>query len=255
MSSGISVAFGGAQVRIDASPRVCDAMQARFAPFVVDGGAPTLRLRVEEREPFEPELDLASAARLTRVADGRFQLEGTGGRGVLDVDAREGVVEDAAGLGAVDGMVRAALSLLLPLDGALLLHGALAGDTAFVGDSGAGKSTVARALGAACDELVIARPTATGVRFFSTPYWGGRPFHTDGRALVCLSRGTGSLTPVRGAAALKAILRHAVRFVAWPQGDRALFSVAADLSSRVTVLSAACPTGEAFLPFLFGALA
>jgi hypothetical protein len=250
--SGISIAFGGAQVRIDASPRVCDAMQARFAAFVVDGGAPTIRLRVEEREPFEPELELASAARLTRGADGRVVLEGTGGRGVVDVEAREGVVHE---LGAVDALVRASLSLLLPLDGALLLHGALAGDTAFVGDSGAGKSTVARALDAACDELVIARPTETGVRFYSTPYWGGRPFHVDGRALVCLSRGSGSFTQLRGAEALRAILRHAVRFVAWPDGDRALFSAAATISSRVRVLEAACPTGEAFLPFLFGALA
>jgi hypothetical protein len=254
MTSGISIAFGGAVVRIDASPRVCDAMQHRFAQFVVEDGPATLRLRVRERERFEPELELASDARLIRAGDGRVILEAPGGRGVIDVEMREGLVEDAAGLGAVDSLVRAALSLVLPLEGALLLHGALARDIAFVGDSGAGKSTVARALGAACDELVIARPTATGVRFFSTPYWGGRPFHSDGRALVCLSRGAGTLEPMHGAEALKAILRHVVRFVSWPEGDRALFTVAAEISSRVPVLSAECPTGEAFLPFLLGAL-
>jgi hypothetical protein len=250
----VTIGFGGVGVRIDGSPAVCAALATRFAPFLAGGSEAAIHLEVREREPFEPQLELPSGASRLRWDGEVVRLDSPAGSGFIDVGARRGELDDATGLGAIDAVVRAALSLVLPLDGALLLHGALAGGTAFLGDSGAGKSTVARALGAACDELVIARPSPRGVRLYSTPYWGGRPLVCDGGTLVCLSRGAGTVESLAGAAALRTVLRHAVRYVAWPDAERALLSVATKICQGTRVLAAACPTGEAFLPFLLPAL-
>jgi hypothetical protein len=247
----MELALGGLGVRIEGSPRVLEAMQARFGVFVGEGRAP-LRLRIEEREPFQPELELARTATLT-LDGARLILGGPAGSGAFDLERREGFVRDATGLGAIDAILRAALSLTLPGDpdgGGLLLHGALVGDRAFVGDSGTGKSTVARELGGACDELVIARPHASGVTLFATPYWYGRPTEVAAAAIVCLERGAPSVGRLSGGEAARTLLRHAVRYVVHPSAERALLQLAAETCARVPVMRAVCPTGEAFLPFV-----
>jgi hypothetical protein len=244
----MELALGGLGVRIDGSPRVLAAMQARFGVFAGEGRAP-IRLRIEEQEPFQPELEHPKAATL-RLDGTRLYLGGPCGSGEFDLERRQGFVRDATGLGAIDAIVRAALSIMLPLDGALLLHGALVGDRAFVGDSGTGKSTVARALGGACDELVIARPDERGVTLFATPYWFGRPTEAAATAIVCLERGAPSVGRLSGGEAARTLLRHAVRFVTHPGAERALLQLAAQICGRVPVMRAVCPTGEAFLPFV-----
>jgi hypothetical protein len=240
--------LGGLGVQIDGSPRVEAAIAARFGAFASEV-APRIRLRVEEGATFEPTLELPTATSLTLDGD-RLLLDGPAARGTFDVATLQGVVRDAAGLGAVDALVRAALSVMLPLDGALLLHGALVDDgRAFVGDSGAGKSTLARALGAACDEMLIARPHAGGVGLHATPYWNGRPSQLAARAIVCLERGKPEVGPLAGSAAVRTLLRHVVRFVAHPAAERAVLAIAAEVCARVPVVRAVCPTGDAFVPF------
>src|SRR5262249_44580267 len=127
----------------------------------------------------------------------------------------------------------------------------------FIGESGAGKSTVAQALGAACDELTVVRPHPRGALLHATPYWLGRPLESEARALVCLGRATRgpSGSRLRGAPAGRAILEHVVRYVCVAATDEVVLSLAADLAMRVDVLSAICPTGSRFLPFLFQGMA
>src|SRR5262249_45909148 len=140
-----------------------------------------------ERYPQRPEL-----VRVRERAPGEIAIEGPI-RGSYSVPARRGLVDDGEAVGALDCLVRLAPSLELPASGALLLHGAaivrpdgLA--VAVCGASGAGKSTAARALGAACDELVVLRPGADGVEIHATPWWYGSPLRTRCAAVVCLAR-------------------------------------------------------------------
>ncbi len=178
-------------------------------------------------------------------------------RGGFDLATRRGFVDDARGLGAVDSLLRVALSLVLPtLDKGrgFLVHGALvpAGDEGlvFTGESGAGKSTVARALGAACDELVVLRPDGT-LTAHATPYWQGRPLERACRRVICLRRSASPVhQPLRGALAARRLARDVVRYVTLPSVERALLELVARACEQTQVIDAACPEGEAFLPYL-----
>jgi hypothetical protein len=262
------------QVVLRASTRVLDAVRLRYGAFEAAADdadvasvspslsasslPPSIELHVRERAVFEPTLERESDATLTLDASSAVTLLGTA-EGRFELATRTGQLDGVAGLGPIDSMLRAALSLVLPEAGALLLHGALVPGadgtaTVFVGRSGAGKSTVARAFGAACDELVVVRPVGDLLRVSATPYWQGRPFEAVCRTLVCLERGTPRVAPVRGAEAARLLARHVVRYVAWPPAERAILACVAAAVGRTAMIDAVCPTGSAFLPFLERAL-
>jgi hypothetical protein len=250
--------LGGLRVQLDGSSRVCEAMDARFGDFATAAGAPAIALRVEQRAPFAPELEIAAAGTVMLDGDDRIALRTPSGDGSFDLRRRVGSVS-ASGLGAVDALLRAALALTLPHEGALLLHGAAVVEPAggawgYLGASGAGKSTVARAIGAACDELVVARLTTTGMRLYATPYWRGQPVDGDVRALVCLRHGTPAVQRLDGAVAVRTLLQHTIRYVRHEATERAVFALCAAICARTPLIDAACPTGPSFLPFLFGEL-
>jgi hypothetical protein len=251
----LALSIAGQALRIDAAVPVLDAIVARYRPFVVAAAGPgALAVEVRERPGrFQPVLEREGAGQVRAVAPARLVFEGAA-RGELHLDERRGRLDDVTGLGPIDGLIRAALAALLPLDGALLLHAALVGDVALCGDSGAGKSTAARALGGVCDELVVARPTAQGIELQATPYWQGRPLTVHDGALACLARGgTPSVERLTGSAAARAILRYVVRYVALVEVERAILALAARAAAG-GVRRFVCPEGAAYLPFLVDAL-
>lgn len=244
----LTLSVGGLSLGLSASARVCAAVRARYGAFESAGAGDAVSLTVFEAARFEPAFEPEAVVRAEVVAPGRVALSGAVS-GELDVAARAGAVRGAAGLGAVDALVRAALSVFLPLDGALLLHAALAGARVFAGASGAGKSTVAVALGGACDELTVLRP-ARG-RACATPYWQGRPHEARVRQLVCLERGGApSWRPLSGAAAVRALAPHVVRYVALPEVEAAVFGLLARACETFPVVHARAPEGAAFVPWI-----
>jgi hypothetical protein len=182
-----------------------------------------------------------------------FEGEVAGRYSLVD---RRGAIE-ATGVGAVDALVRAALSVSLPLAGAVLVHGAAlrneAGDgVALCGDSQSGKSTAAGAMGGFCDELVVLRLSEAGLELLSTPYWAGRPLRCRCAAIVGLERGAAApgFRRLRGASIARILLRHVIRYVAAERADRAILDLVAAIAERTEVAIASCPEGRAFVPFL-----
>jgi hypothetical protein len=243
---------GGQGLRLQASPEVLRALEARFAAFMGSPSPSAIEIAIEETHPFEPQLEQVAQVVVTREGS-RLLLSG-GANGWYDPEQRRGTVHDAAGLGAVDAIVRLALSLSLPPDGGLLFHGAAlamrGGAVALLGASGAGKSTAAAALDGACDELVVVRIDDSAVTLHATPYWRGRPQVAPLRTVVCLERGGATVRRLRGAEAARTLLRHVMRFAAIDVVERPLFDLCAQLCRRVPVEEARCPEGDAFLPFL-----
>ena len=194
---------------------------------------------------------------ITAHLTGLDELVFTGGMaGRYSLVARWGAIE-ATGVGAVDGLIRAALSVSLPLAGAVLLHGAAlrteAGDgVALCGDSRSGKSTAAAAMGGYCDELVILRRSEAGLELLSTPYWAGRPLRCRCAAIIGLERAAAApgFRRLRGASIARMLLRHVIRYVAAESVDRAILRSVGAIAESAQVAVASCPEGKAFVPFL-----
>jgi hypothetical protein len=152
--------------------------------------------------------------------------------------------------------MRLALSAALPLSGGLLLHGAAlvrpdGRAVAVCGASGAGKSTAAHALGAACDELIVLRPGEDGVEILATPWWHGSPLRRRCDSILCLVRGGESgLVRHRGGAAARTLARHVVRYLALESIEPVILELVRRVCERASVATAACPEGDAFVPFL-----
>jgi hypothetical protein len=253
LHSRLWVNVAGQPLCLEGEREILEPLSAVYADFRCDpceAGAIVLRV---PRASLEPDrFEVVDTPKLVREGDrvdvrGRFE-------GVLWPGARRGELFSAASLSEVDAFIRLALSLALTDDGALLLHGAaVARDgaaVALVGASGAGKSTAAAALRGACDELVVLRLDGDGVQLHATPYWRGRRWSAPLSAVLCLERGGASIRRLRGAEAVRALLRHVVRYLAEPRLERALFSAAAEVARRAPVEEARCPEGAAFVPFL-----
>jgi hypothetical protein len=250
------LSIGGVRFRVESTPGVLEALASRYGSFVVsdggDAGGITVDMEVRARHAFEPRLEMIGSCEVR--ADPLLGVLFTGAVcGRFNLDQRRGVLEDATGLGAVDAILRAALSLVLPLDGGLLLHAAAIetaeGAIVLCGDSGAGKSTAARALGAICDEIVIVRPSPRGLQVFGTPYWRGRPLCAPCRQLVCLIRGGASLRVLDGVRAARVLMRHVIRYVSIERVERAILPLIARACGS-KMIEARCPEGEDFIPFL-----
>jgi hypothetical protein len=266
MSGSLELAIGGERVHVIAPARVLEAVTSRYRPFI---GGPAGRvapivLEVSEGAWFAPSHEHEAGARVipdgedaVTIAFAAMPGAGPAARGAFRLADRRGSVHGVTGLGPVDALVRAALSLTLPLDGALLVHGATVPwrgrALVLCGASGAGKSTAAAALGAACDEHTVLRPDDAGVEVLATPYWQGRPFSAPLAELVCLERAGGrtpAFTALRGAAAARAIAAQLVRYVALPTVERAVLTVVARLCAAAAVARVVCPEGAGYLPFL-----
>jgi hypothetical protein len=244
------------------SAQVQAAVAARYRPFLAGRpGARPVRLFVGQGDSFRPEFERPAAAELLPVGPGRVALSG-GAVGEVDLGDRTGFVEGANGLGPVDALLRAALSLVLPGEGALLVHAAVVpgpngGAWVLAGAPGAGKSTAAARLGGVCDELAVLRTTVGGApRVESTPYWAGVPFSGSLAGLAILERGAdGDLGTRTGSAAVRALAPHVVRYAAIDAVERQILEQLACVCTAVDVRRVRCPEGSAFMPFLAGALA
>lgn len=245
--------IGGFAVRIEGPEVVQRAVAARFGAFLADT-APAAVLRVEAAPSFDEGFHLDEPSATIALApagdEARFA------RGGYSLARSEGWLEGARHLGEVDALVRLALSLELPRCGALLLHAAAieapGGAAVLLGPPGAGKSTAAAGLGALSDELTVihvARSEAEG-----TPYWHGIARRAPIAALQVLERGSPARERLTGAAALRAIAPHLVRYLLVPATERTILPLAAALCERVPVERLRCPEGAAYLPFLRGAL-
>jgi hypothetical protein len=241
MSLGLSIA--GCGFRIHGSEDVADAVCRRFGAFVAEG--PTdVEISVEGRR-FEPQFE--ELMPMTLAWRGEVAVFDGMGHGEYHVRDRRGAIGDCGGMGAIDAMIRLALSAMLPERGALLLHGAaLPGGVALCGDSGTGKSTASAALGGACDELIA----VTAEDLCATPWWRGRPMRARLSRVLSLRRGGAERRALAGTRAVRELLSHAVRYLPTPDGDRALLGAAAAVCGRVKVEILDCPEGGAFLPFL-----
>jgi hypothetical protein len=258
------VEIGRLAFEMRAEDEVRALLDELFGRFRIDVAAqPPIELELSHDAPLSPSWPLGRsgpAVFTLRLARGVIEIEG-GARGWLDPSARRAQLAGITNLGEIDALVRLALAVLLPAEGALLFHGAAVttpgGVMVLVGESGSGKSTAAAHLQPSlADELVVLRPLASGgVEVTGTPYWGGRPASHPVARLVCLRRG---LPPHRvarhGAAAVRALLPHVVRYLAHPTVDVQALSLVARLGAS-PVLELACPEGAAYLPFLTRALA
>ncbi len=261
----LSLSIGGEELCIAASLEVLGAIADRYGPFVTSASAVTSSrtpINIEIRcrpDRFLRAYERPVECHARESSPDEIAMEGAV-RGHYSIGARLGSIEDASGLGAVDALLRIALSGALPLDGALLMHGAALhtdqdAGIALCGASGSGKSTAAAALGAFCDELVVLRPTRSGIEIHSTPYWVGRPYRSRCAAVVCLARGAQpGFAGLRGAVAVRTLASHVVRYVAIEKIDRAVLGLLCSISERVAVKLASCPEGDAFIPFLRGKL-
>jgi hypothetical protein len=253
--------IGGEDLHITASPQILDAIAERYGPFLslasrgTSGHAP-INLDIRSRSGrFLPAYGRPIEAHARESALNEIAIEGEM-CGRYSITSRQGSIENASGLGEVDALLRIVLSTTLPLDGALLMHGAaLRMDhdlgIALCGASGSGKSTAAAALGAFCDEFVVLRPTRTGIEVESTPYWIARPYRSRCAVVVCLARGTEpGFASLRGSEAVRILARHVIRYVGLESVERAVFDLLCSIGASFDVKLASCPDGDAFIPFL-----
>jgi hypothetical protein len=251
------VEIGGIAITLEGSAEVCAAAAARYRSFLTPPpGSRAVRLRIDAAACFDPAYERPAPITLSAVSPTEVRLAGAL-EGRFDLGRREGFVEQATGLGAIDGLVRAALSLVLPLESALLLHGALVpttdeGALILCGASGAGKSTAAARLGACCDELTVVRQVAGGgFAAWSTPYWGGLPFAAPCRRIVALERGLPDVQMAPDSTAgLRWLAPHVVRYACLPLVERAILTTLAAIARSTPIQRARCPEGDAFVPFL-----
>jgi hypothetical protein len=255
----LDLAIGGEDLSILASREVLGTLPewlGRFAAPGIGSGEARIELAVRGRPahrwgvPARPE-----HVQVRESAPGEIAIEGAVS-GKYSIAARCGTLDGAENVGAVDCLMRLALSAALPLGGGLLFHGAAlvrpdGRAVAVCGASGAGKSTAAQALGAACDELIVLRPGEDGVELVATPWWQGSPMRRRCDSILCLVRGREpGLVRHRGGAAVRALAPHVVRYLALETIEPLILDLVGRVCERASVATAACPEGDAFVPFL-----
>lgn len=153
----------------------------------------------------------------------------------------------------VAGAVRVALALTAPRVDGLLLHGAaLASGDALLGASGAGKTTLARRLGAVADDAVLVY-RRDGWRLTGTPVPGRealprRGAHAPLRTLLHLAPAEPlALSTMAEGPALAAILQRIHRFNA---PDAGFFALVHDLVRAVPSRRLASQLGDDVTPLL-----
>ena len=251
----VCLAIAGLTIELSGPPIMLASTRARYQAFVTDEPVAAMRLQIHRAgQGFSDHVDRGEGVEVRPHGDG-WALSG---RLCGAVDAHGGWLAEAHDLGAVDALVRLALVRRLPSLGALPFHAALTDDgTVFAGHSGAGKSTVAAALGGLCDELTVVGDE--GRSAWSTPYWGQRSLAMPLRRVVILQPARDGEVPVltrlNGMEALRALVPHLVRWAPLPSVDGPSLRLLGRLCEQVEVVRAVCPRGDAFVPFVAQALA
>ncbi len=189
-------------------------------------------------EVLGPDRDVRLTLRGTRAVLGMRGLEG-------EVDLKGPAITTPPNLVFADTLVRAAVAWRLAEEGALLLHASAVrrsgNAVVFFGASGAGKSTVARAIGnALADELVQVRRRGNAWIVRGTPWWGSSAESAPLDRLVWLVRGEiPSVRRAGGRELFLALSREAGRYFPEPGFQRRLFEMCADLATLGAVRVAA----------------
>jgi len=162
---------------------------------------------------------------------GAIAVEGAEAMGWLDPVARRAEVVADPSLVAVDGLVRAAVTLDVLSRGGCLFHAAATvvdGQAhLFPGRSGSGKSTLASlARLALSDEVCAVVPGPEGFRVHGTPWWTGRPGSAPLAAFYALAWHTEDLAPLPRKAGLRHLLANLTLGVDEPATRRAAFAAA-----------------------------
>jgi hypothetical protein len=178
---------------------------------------------------------------------GRLVVEGAESMGFLDATARQGEAVADASFVAVDGLLRAAITLDVLGRGGCLFHAAAVvvdgGAHLVPGRSGSGKSTFAALASAPLsDELCAVVPGPVGFAVHGTPWWTGRPGSAPLAGLHVLSWDGEGLSALPRPAAL----RHLVGNITLPVDEPGTRAMAFAAAGRV---ASAAPFGRlAFTP-------
>jgi hypothetical protein len=175
-----------------------------------------------------------------------FRLRRHDFHGTVDTAGRVASLEVATARDTtVDSALRVVMSLVLAVEGGLLVHAAslARGDRGYVfaGPSGSGKTTLARLSGATLlsDELSIVRRRADGVTCHGTPFWGELARGGDNRTvpLAGLYRlrkaAAHGRRPLARGPALAALLENVLWFSRDPAAVRRVVALAGETIERV----------------------
>lgn len=169
----------------------------------------------------------------------RFELNGA----LLEICDGEARLTGAMNEYTLDSFLRVTISQLLLSARGMLLHAATVVRDGrayvFMGQSGAGKSTIARgapAGSALTDEISLVRCHASGWRAHGTPFWG--EFRAAGqnasyplaRIFALQQAPHNRVEKLASREALRALLNCSLFFSAVPEDRQALLSVAAELA-------------------------
>jgi hypothetical protein len=261
----IPFALSNLSIQLCVTEAVAAVVRRRYRGFThrssVETAAPQLRLVASgtggtAADSAPPRVSIAAVDPFRVALEGEYS-------GHLDVEAGLGMVEGPDPARALDMLLRLALALFAPSRGWVLMHGAAIamhdGTWALlIGESGAGKSTAARAFRSFCDELVLVHPhlhSPSGPIAASTPYWHGRPGSAPCGALVCLKRdGNPRFRQVRGVDAVRLLAPHVIRPVRLGSIERTTVEALCGLARQIPVFEISCPTGPGYLPHLEQAL-
>jgi hypothetical protein len=182
---------------------------------------------------------LPSLGRLTGRAarrHGRVRVEGAESMGWLDPAARRAEAVVDGSLVALDGLLRAALTLEVLARGGCLFHAAAAVVEGrahlFPGRSGSGKSTLAAlARAPLSDELCAVVPGPEGFRVHGTPWWIGRQGWAPLGGVHALSWSGEGVAPMTRAEGLRHLVSNITLFVDEAGTRAAAFEAAARIAA------------------------
>jgi hypothetical protein len=264
----MDLAVGGVLVRLQAMPpTLAAAVARRYAAFVRPAPAPALAAApaavvidvdvAGAADAVDETLDVERTCAVERRG-AEVVVRGPRFAGTLDPAARRGRVSTPPALGPIDAMLRAALSLALLDHDGVVVHAAGVARRGrgyvFAGPSGAGKTTVGRALSAGpeelllADELVALRLDGDGVVVAGTPFWSGTAALAPLAGLYLLARGGApGLRPLAAARGVPALWRELGRYLPVPDLERRCFAILGEILRRVPLRELTLPEGLAGL--------
>ena len=250
----VDVAVGGVVVRLAGVPPALAAVaRRRYASFARPTEAADVEVEVAVQgsaDTIDDTLDIERTCEVERRGE-VVVVRGPRFEGTLDPATRRGRLVTQPALGPMDAMLRAALSLALVERDGVVLHasGVVRGGRAYVfaGQSGAGKTTVGRALGGPpgvllADELIVLRLEGAGVAAAGTPFWTGAATEAPLAGLFVLERGGApgvrGLEPARG---VPALWRELGRYLPMPDLERRCFAILGEILRRVPLRGLTLP--------------